>query len=237
MREDLTKLIRMQEFDDQIGERETLKEQLPRELDTLKSNLNEAESKVAATKKLLDENVAHQKKKELDIHANKDKMAKYENQLLGVKTNKEYKALNSEITHLKEQNTVIDDEIIEMMEKENGLRAQQKEDQAALQVAQNDLNQNEDKLRARIAQVEKEIESLKQQRTEIGLTLPKQLVQRYVLLIKNKQRKAVVFVENDACSGCGFKIRPQLAIEISRGKKIISCENCGRLMVERPQDE
>lgn len=237
MREDLKKLIRMQSFDDRIGELEAQKAELPRQLDSMKSNLIEAESKVEQTKAAIEENKKNQKLKELDIQGHKDKIAKYENQLLDIKTNKEYKALNSEIQHLKEQIAKLDDAIIEMMEGENQLRAQLDEDEAAKKAAQKNLDDNEDKLNQQLAQVEKDIEKLRNDRNELAKLLPKTLVKRYVLLIKNKQRKAVVFKENDACNGCGFRIRPQLAIEISRGAKIISCENCGRILVQKPEDE
>ena len=56
------------------------------------------------------------------------------------------------------------------------------------------------------------------------------------MLITNKSGKAVAFVEKNSCSGCGVNLRPQLIIEIKRGKKIISCENCGRLLVAKPEE-
>ncbi|MCD4830027.1 MAG: hypothetical protein K8R90_11415 [Candidatus Cloacimonetes bacterium] len=232
----MKKLIRMQRFDDRIGDLDAQKEKLPRELDSLKTNLIEAESKVEQTKSALEDNQKQQKLKELDIQGNKEKMAKYENQLLAIKTNKEYKALNSEINHLKEKNSAIDDDILMLMEAETQLRTQLEEDNAAQDAAQKELDENEDRLRNRIGEVEKEIGEQRELRNELAGHLPRSLVKRYVLLIKNKQRKAVVFMENDACNGCGFRVRPQLAIEINRGTKIISCENCGRIIVEKPDD-
>ena len=236
MRDNLKKLTRMQAYDDKIGELEAQKEDLPRQLDSLKTNLIEAESKVEQTKSALEDNQKQQKLRELDIQGHKDKIAKYENQLLGIKTNKEYKALNSEINHLKEQISGIDDKIIELMEGENKLRAQLKDDEEARKAAQQELDANEDNLRKQIVAVDQEIEEQRNARNDLAQHLPKALVKRYVLLIKNKARKAVVFKENDACSGCGFRIRPQLSIEIDRGSKIISCENCGRIIVETPKE-
>jgi hypothetical protein len=43
---------------------------------------------------------------------------------------------------------------------------------------------------------------------------------------------AVVKVTRDACGGCYNKIPPQLQVEIAQRKKIIACENCGRIMVD-----
>jgi len=42
----------------------------------------------------------------------------------------------------------------------------------------------------------------------------------------------VVAVERDACSGCFSKVPPQRQLDIRQRKKIIVCENCGRLLVD-----
>ncbi len=226
----------MQEIDDQIGIREVDKKKLPEELDSLHEQVKSTKEAYEEAHNALLENQKTQKAKELEIKANKDTMAKYENQLLAIKTNKEYKALHSEINHLKEANKKIDDEQIQLMEIEASLRGNLTDADTSVKNAEKELNANEDKLNKKIEKVNQEIEKLKQDRNDIAKALPRQLIKRYVLLIKNKNRKAVVFASNDACEGCGFKIRPQLAIEVSKGNKIISCENCGRILVKDTKD-
>lgn len=43
---------------------------------------------------------------------------------------------------------------------------------------------------------------------------------------------AVVPVERDACGGCFNAIPPQKQSEIKQHKKIMICENCGRILVD-----
>ncbi len=43
---------------------------------------------------------------------------------------------------------------------------------------------------------------------------------------------AVVPVERDACGGCFYSIPPQKQSEIKLRKKIMVCENCGRILVD-----
>ena len=43
---------------------------------------------------------------------------------------------------------------------------------------------------------------------------------------------AVVQVERDACGGCFYAIPPQKQSEIRQHKKIMVCENCGRVLVD-----
>ena len=43
---------------------------------------------------------------------------------------------------------------------------------------------------------------------------------------------AVVPVERDACGGCFNAIPPQKQSEIKQRKKVMVCENCGRILVD-----
>jgi len=43
---------------------------------------------------------------------------------------------------------------------------------------------------------------------------------------------SVVPVERDACGGCFNAIPPQRQSEIRLHKKVIVCENCGRILVD-----
>ncbi len=236
MKEDLRILLEMQALDAEIGKREILKKDLPAELSNLIDSVKNTEDDLTAAKDRLNENRKNQKLKEVDIQTNNKTIGKYEDQLLAIKNNKEYKALNSEINHLKEKNSKIDDEILEQMEVETKLKEELKEAEEEVKKAKAELVKNEDRLKKRINELDSEIEERKNERGELAKGLPRTLVRRYVSLIKAKDRKAVVFMENNACGGCGFKIRPQLIIEIERGNKIVSCESCGRIVVRKPEN-
>ncbi len=139
--------------------------------------------------------------------------------------------MNSEISHLEKKNNEIDDLRVDLMEQEEALREQLKVDKKATEQAENELAKNENRIEQQIEDVKKDIENLKEQRNKLARHLPKQIIKRYALLIQHKDRIAVAYNENGACSACGFKIRPQLEIEINKAEKIESCENCGRLLV------
>ena len=224
-------LNKMQEIDDIIGQKQLLTESLPSQLNQLQKNVKDAQKMVNDCKLELDENLKEQKMKEIDIQNNKDKIGKYKNQLLAIKTNKEYKALNSEISHLEKKNSDIDDLRVELMVEEEQLREDQKTYSNTLQKANDELKKNENKLREEIKQVESEIEDLKKERNSLAKNLPRSLIKRYASLIKHKNRRAVVFNVDGSCSGCGFKLRPQLEIELNKAENIFSCENCGRILV------
>ena len=63
-------------------------------------------------------------------------------------------------------------------------------------------------------------------------------VEERLLLSYDRIRKnfrnglAVVPIERDACGGCFHTIPPQKQSEIKLRKKVMVCENCGRILVD-----
>ncbi|HYG50843.1 MAG TPA: C4-type zinc ribbon domain-containing protein, partial [Flavobacteriales bacterium] len=59
----------------------------------------------------------------------------------------------------------------------------------------------------------------------------------YHRLCKNfRNGLAVVAVERDACGGCFNQIPPQRQMDIRQHKKVIVCEHCGRVLVDKAID-
>ncbi len=226
-------LIEMQKYDDRIAEKETLKSELPKQLKSLIEEEAEAKAAVAETIEDINKLVILQKDKEIEIKQNKEKAAKYEEQLASIKTNKEYKALNSEIALLASLNSELESEIISLMEQENQLKQIKVEREKVLQEKQKNLSDQEDVLKDQIAGLDGEIEKFKKERNSLAIDLPKNMIKQYKILIINRNRKAVAFEQEGACSACGFKIRPQLIIELEKQDKILFCENCNRFLVRK----
>jgi predicted nucleic acid-binding Zn-ribbon protein len=60
------------------------------------------------------------------------------------------------------------------------------------------------------------------------LTAPE--VARFHRLAGARQGRAVVPVENGACSGCNVKLRGPILFQLKEGKTIITCESCQRTL-------
>ena len=84
-----------------------------------------------------------------------------------------------------------------------------------------------------IADTEIEEKELRTKSEEARAHIDERLLYSYDR-IRNSYRNglAVVTVERDACGGCFNSIPPQRQSEIRLHKKIIVCENCGRILVE-----
>jgi predicted nucleic acid-binding Zn-ribbon protein len=84
-----------------------------------------------------------------------------------------------------------------------------------------------------IADTEKEETALNKVSVDARSHIDERLIYSYDRIRKSyRNGLAVVPVERDACGGCFNSIPPQRQSEIRLHKKIIVCENCGRILVD-----
>ncbi|MCK4358291.1 MAG: hypothetical protein KAW92_06045 [Candidatus Cloacimonetes bacterium] len=224
-------LCQLQVLDKKIRIAEKEKERLPKEIEELEEKFNLEQESEKNIKQRLEQNLQQQKKLELNIAMNNQEINKYENQLLIVKTNKEYKALNSEITHQKEKNAEIEDQLIELLEAESNLEKEKNDILELLTKDNKILKKEKEKINIKIEVLTKEITQKEKGKIELSKKIPDILFRRYQRLIEHKDGKAIASIDNGICSGCHFRVRPQIIVEVAKSDSIITCENCSRILV------
>ena len=53
---------------------------------------------------------------------------------------------------------------------------------------------------------------------------------RYEFIRSRLEHPVIVAVKDGVCSGCNIAVPPQAFIELQRGRQILSCPNCQRLI-------
>ena len=87
-------------------------------------------------------------------------------------------------------------------------------------------------------ETEKEEQTLMKKSEENQKFIEERLLTAYKRIRKNARNGlAVVSVERDACGGCYSAIPPQRQLDIRMHKKIIVCEYCGRILVDKALNE
>jgi predicted nucleic acid-binding Zn-ribbon protein len=160
-------------------------------------------------------------------------IAKYEKQSDNVKNNREFEAINKELEmqglEIKLGEKHIRDANEELGEKIKILDAAKK----TIAVKDGVLTHKKSELEKIIADTEIEEKELRKNSEDARAHIDERLLYSYDR-IRNSYHNglAVVTVERDACGGCFNSIPPQRQSEIRLHKKIIVCENCGRILVE-----
>ena len=98
---------------------------------------------------------------------------------------------------------------------------------------ENNLAAKKGELEKIIGETEKEEKHYRKMADEARGHVDERLLMSYDRIRKNyRNGLAVVAVERDSCGGCFHAIPPQRQSEIKLSKKIIVCENCGRILVD-----
>lgn len=229
----LQALYKLQLIDTKIDKILATRGELPMEVADLEDDIVGKETrleKISAEVKKLEENISINKTKITDAKA---LAKKYEKQLENVKNNREYEALNKEIEiqGLEQQAA---EKRIKNIQFEIEQKKQAIEDlKTELEGRKQDLKTKKGELDNIIAETEKEEKELLKIRATALKVADDRLVHSYERIRKGvKNGIGVATVERDACSGCFAGIPPQRQSDIRQHKKIIVCENCGRVLID-----
>src|SRR5690349_13386796 len=136
MNDDLKKLIRLQAVDLAIQEIRTRIDKFPSISKSLDEKLKSASTAVESVKERAKANQTNRKKHETDITSLESKISKYREQMMSVKTNDEYKALQKEIEYTQQQIRKVEDDILNLMMESETLQGDLKAAEAELKLDQ-----------------------------------------------------------------------------------------------------
>ncbi len=234
MNPSLKLLIDLQQLDDTIRGLEGEIQSLPRKIAAIESQLTEHIARVEADKKKVADNQRGRRKRENDIAVLREKISKHKDQMLEVKTNEQYKALQHEIDFHEAAIGKLEDEILnEMIESESlerrlrqaeqSLAEERSRGQAEIQAAEQRQQQDEEKLQAG-----------RSQREQVRSLLPPEIYFNYERIAGARKGTAVAEVYNGACGACHVRLRPQAYNDVSTNAEVLNCESCGCILYYIP---
>ena len=236
--EKLVNLYKLQTVDSSIDQIEILRGELPMEVKDLEDEVQGLINRQTRVEEEINGITEFIEDKKAAIKESEALLAKYEHQSDNVKNNREFEAINKEIEmqglEIKLAEKHIRDANEELTEKIKALDIAKKN----IATKEGVLNHKKSELEKIIADTEIEEKELRTKSQEARTHIDERLLYSYDR-IRNSYRNglAVVAVERDACGGCFNSIPPQRQSEIRLHKKIIVCENCGRILVESEMAE
>jgi predicted nucleic acid-binding Zn-ribbon protein len=231
--EKLSSLVTLQKIDSKLDEIKILKGELPIEVSDLEDEIQGLHARQTRIEEEINGITDFIEKKKEIIKDSDALLKKYEKQSENVKNNREFEAINKEMEmqqlEVKLAEKHIKDANEEIAEKAKTLDAAKKQIAAKEGV----LNNKKGELEKIIADTEKEENHYKDLSQGARQALDERLLFSYDR-IRNNYRNGlgVVPVMRDSCGGCFNAIPPQKQSEIKQHKKIIVCENCGRILVD-----
>lgn len=229
----LEALTKLQSIDSQLDELIKVRGALPEEVMDLEDEIAGYETRVNNHNSQIEE-------LELTISNNKTAIkdaekliAKYEEQQMNVRNNREYDAITKEVELQQLEIQILEKRIKEAYANIEAKNEEIADTKNALEERTKDLESKKGELDNITTESKEEEDKLLKGREKASKGIEERLLLSYNKIRENvRNGLAVVPVKRDACGGCFNIVPPQKQAEIREKKKLIVCEHCGRVLAD-----
>ncbi len=235
MKEQLGRLFKLQEIDEQIDEHEKKVAQLPAQVQKIAANLVGIRREIDEGKEELSRIELESRQKEQELASEQDKIRRSEKKLLNIKNQKEYNALSREVKLGKRVESQLEDAILEFMTKSEILtkRVARKQEQCA--EFEGELDAKKAEAEEATTAAEKALSTLQLEKAGVVERIDRKFAAKY-LSIKKVRQTAVAEMNDGICDKCNIAVPPQMAITVLKQEEILYCPNCQRMLYVKPEN-
>jgi uncharacterized protein len=231
---EMEQVTRLQSLDLRIAEFEREIAALPKHIGQIEKALDSHLRRLEADRAALAANQKERKRLEDDGKAEGQKISKLKDQMLGAKTNEQYRAFQHEIDFCEQAIRKADDRILDLMSEAEPLDINVKKAEAALKEEQKQVEAEKTRARERTAAVQKQLEQAKGERKSMVAALKGSTYSTYERIRKKWHGSAVAEVLEGRCSACQIQLRPQFFQDLRHSEQMMQCESCGRILYYNP---
>ena len=228
-------LYNLQQADNDIDRLVQLRGELPAEVEKLESEIAGFKAKVQRLQEAisLEKTIIEENKQQ--IVETDAEIEKYRSQLEGISNSREYDSINKEI----ENTGYLRQIAIKHIDEANGRIREHEASIEALQdrlsILDEDLKAKQQELEEIVTSTSDEEKALAERRESFASKLDERTISAYERIrasVHNHLAVVPVYHE-DSCGGCFNTITPQRLVDIASGKKLVICEHCGRIIVNK----
>ena len=230
---DVQNLIALQQAD-----REILR--LKEEIAALPKRVAAIEERLAGTRAVLEKaktavkaDDAARRKFESAISDQQQKISKYRDQSLAVKTNEQYKALLHEIQFAEQDIRANEDKILELMVNAEVREKDVKAAETELKAETAEIEKEKIDARRRTAEDEQQLAEWNAKRDTARAGVDADLLRQYDRVAKHRG-SGLSEARDQKCLACQVMLRPQTYNEVRAGAQVVVCESCQRILYHDP---
>lgn len=229
----LLSLYNLQQIYSKIDKIRIIRGELPEEIQDLEDEYEGMSTRIANYKEdisNLQNKIAEQ---EGQIKEAQALIKRYTEQQDNVRNNREYESLTKEIDYQNLEIQVLEKHKNKFTADIASKQEEIKTFEAKLVEISEILQSKKEELSVIVAETEKEEAELVEKAESLKVKIEPRLLAAFERIRKGARNGlAIVQIERDACGGCFSTIPPQRQLDILLHKKIIVCEECGRIFID-----
>ncbi|MCA9120945.1 MAG: phospholipase [Planctomycetaceae bacterium] len=167
--------------------------------------------------------------KQLQLKSREAKIDDLKSKLNQASSNKEFQTLKDQIAADQQANLVLEDEILESLEKIDQLAAKVKKAEADLATAKAEATKVKTRIEGEQAGLESELARVLNELKEAEANLPADYKSDYLRVARVRGEEALAEVNGEVCGGCYQMLTPNMMNELYLAKPVF-CKSCGALL-------
>jgi len=230
LRDQLELLWELQKIDLGLKSIKEEKDRYPREMKRLDEKQRVEKERIQKQKEKFESLEKTRRQKEGELSLEQEKIKKAEGRMSEVKTNKEYQAFLNEIDAIKEANSRMEEEILQVMDEVDNLKDELSKRERDVAATLEKVEAERKELQGKMAHDEKVWSDQMERREVLSKKIESKLVKLYDTLKEKRQGVGVVGVKHETCQGCFVNVPPQLFIEVQKNNALVRCPHCNRIL-------
>jgi uncharacterized protein len=227
---DLQNLIQLQELDSAAERHRRRVADIPVLQAALDARLAERTAAVDGVNVRVAASQAARREIEKDLAAVQGRLSKYKNQLMEVKTNKEYQAMQKEMSVAEQEISDFETRMLERMEEADALAIELKAVQTALTSAQAEITRDRAALEHERTTVDDDLKRVSEERARTAALVGAELLALFDRVAHGRRGVAMAEARDGLCTVCHVRLRPQVFNQARRNTDIVQCDSCTRIL-------
>ena len=233
---DVQNLIELQKADREISRLNDEVAALPKRVAAIEQKLAGTKAGLESAKAAVKADEGARRKYEAAIHDLQQKISKYRDQSLDVKTNEQYKALLHEIQFAEQEIRGNEDKILELMVNAEVREKEVKAAEAELKAEAAEIEKEKVEARQRTAEDEKQLAEWNAKRDAARSGVNPDLLRQYDRVAKYRGT-GLSEVRDQKCLACQVILRPQTYNEVRAATQVLACDSCQRILYYDPSHD
>ena len=203
----------------------------PKQISVQTKRLQNVENERSALAETLKKARKHTDEKQLLLRSSEAKINELEAKRNTAKANREYQLLGEQIDADKMAIRVLEDEILESLERVDEITSQQPAATDNVKKATAALEELKKQVQRRATQLEGEMARVLSKLAEVESELAVETREVYQRVVKHKGEDGMASSEGGCCGGCHQKLTGKMLSQLM-AEDVAMCRSCGRLLYE-----
>jgi uncharacterized protein len=227
---DLERLIQLQDIESRAAIANKAIAEAPARIAALDALLQSATAALASARQSLDDNKAARRSIDKDLLADQQRLEKYKDQVMAVKTNEQLHAMQHQIKAVEAEISQREEKVLLNMMAADEINAAIQQAEAALKAAQAKVASERAAIEAETKAHHATVVECAASRGHVVAAMDNKGAIDTFQRIAKVRGTAVARAEGERCTVCQVRLRPAVFAEVRKNEQIVQCDSCQRIL-------